>query len=169
MTEETEMDTFFKNKEDPDEPLAEELSIDEMSQMKLKVPRPLYDKLTKCKIREAKFFKNDAPEKDAKQNSYIPFFVTIEFQEIARPEIVFKETYRGGRIYTNKDQQKLYLGPASALGKIKIACIENGLPIGNSIKEWGEAMVGKTVSLKADTVMYGGKKYEKNYILSIEK
>ena len=159
---------FFKGKEDPEAPVSEEIGNEEMAGMKLKIPKPIYDKATKCKILDVKFFKNETPEKDKNGTEYIPFFATVSYQEVANAAVEFKETYRGGRLYITPEKTSLYIGPQSAMGKMKIACVESGIMIGNNVMAWAASMKDKIATLKSDTVTWQGKKYDKNYILSIE-
>jgi hypothetical protein len=145
-----------------------EMDDEELSTMKLKVPKPIFSQATKCKITDLKFFKLDEKEKDKKGNEYTPFFITLTFVEEGKGT-EFRETYRGGRVYENAGRTSIYIGPSSALGRLKATCADFGISIGNTVKEWSKAMLGLMCTLKSETVMYQGKKYEKNYLTGIIK
>lgn len=147
----------------------EELDESMMGSMKLKSPKPSFNVPTKCRITEAKFFKVDKTEKDSKQVDYTPFQITVTYVQDGNDAIEFKETYRGGRLYANPNGTSIYIGPASSLGRFKASCIEGGIKIGSSVKEFAAAVVGVKCMLKSETVMFGGKKFEKNFVQSIVK
>lgn len=151
---------------------AEEMDAELTGSMKLKTPKPVFNTPTKCKLIDMKFFKVAKTEKNQKNDGeYTPFFATVTFKELGGKESEFKESYRGGRIYVNKEDGKnsTYIGPTSSLGRFKAICVDNHMNVGNSIKEWADMVVGATCTLKAETVTYLGKKYEKNTVMSIQK
>jgi hypothetical protein len=118
-----------------------------------------------------KFFKVAKLEKNQKNDGeYTPFFATVTFQEIGGREVEFKENYRGGRMYDNKEKgQSTYIGALSSLGKLKAVCVDNKVSVGNSLKEWAANITGCTATMKAETVTYLGKKYDKNTVVTITK
>lgn len=147
----------------------EEMNDSEMGSMKLKAPKPVFNEDTPCKIMEAKFFKIDKLEKDSKQVEYTPFQVTVTFAKKDNDAIEFKETYRGGRLYNDPNGTSVYIGPNSSLGRFKAVCIEGGIKVGNTVKDFAEAVKGLDCVLKSETVMFAGKKYEKNFVQSVVK
>ena len=104
MENNEEMEFWKNNVKKEEQAKQEEMGDDEMGGMKLKVPKPLFSTPTKCKIVEAKFFKNELQEKDSKQVEYTPFHIVLTFSEIGGKQVEFKETYRGGRLYVNTSQ-----------------------------------------------------------------
>lgn len=159
-----------------DKEVSEEIGDDQIGTMKLKVPKPIFNTPTKCKIVEMKFFKVDKVEKNQKNDGeYTPFFATVTFQEIGGKEVEFKENYRGGRMYVNKDDKtgqvrnSTYIGPMSSLGKLKAVCVDNKINVGSTIKEWAENVKGTIATVKAESIMYLGKKYDKNTVLAVQK
>jgi hypothetical protein len=171
MTEE-EME-FWKEpqKVEEERDSAEEIDEKLIGEMKLKTPKPVFNTPTKCKVVELKFFKVDKIEKNQKNDGeYNPFFATLTLKEIGGKEIIFKENLRGGRIYNTPEKgMQTYIGPTSSLGKFKAICIDNKINIGNSLKEWAANIVGLICTVKAETVVYLGKKYDKNSVLAIQK
>lgn len=158
---------FFKDPvEKKEDTGAVELTDTETSSMKLQEPKPVFREPTKVKVTSAKFFKQETPQKDTNGVDYNGFSVTLSYQD--QNNRTFNETYRGGRIYQDAEKgTSYYIGPASQLGKLKAASIESGLNANGSVKEWGEALTGKTVTLRAKTVEYQGKEYEKNVVIGI--
>ena len=154
-----------------DREVSEEMGDDLTGSMKLKVPKPVFNIPTKCKVIEMKFFKVAKLEKNQNNDGeYTPFFATVSFQEVGGKEIEFRETYRGGRMYVKEDgTSSTYIGPTSSLGKFKAICVDNKLAVGNSIKEWAEAVKDTVCTMKAETVTYLGKKYDKNIVMAISK
>ncbi|TRZ49321.1 MAG: hypothetical protein D4S01_08840 [Dehalococcoidia bacterium] len=169
----TEEDGFWNAKapaaEEKEREITEELDESAMGAMKLKSPKPVFTTPTKCKILGAKFFKVDKTEKDSRQVDYTPFQVTVTYAPDGNDAAEFKETYRGGRLYANPNGTSIYIGPASALGRFKASCIEGGIKVGDSIKDFAISVVDVKCILKSETVMFGGKKFDKNYIQSIVK
>lgn len=154
----------------------EEMGDELTGSMKLKTPKPVFNTPTKCKVLEMKFFKVAKTEKNQKNDGeYTPFFATVTFKEIGGKESEFKENYRGGRMYENKDEKtgavrsSTYIGPTSSLGRLKAVCIDNKVSVGNSLKEWADNVKDATVTVKAETVTYLGKKFDKNTVITIQK
>lgn len=165
---EEEMEFFNKNAKKEDNSV--ELGEDETTNMAIKVPKPLFSAPTDCVITDIKFFKQDNTERDRKGNEYVPFFMKASFKEKSKENSLdFTENYRGGRFYTKDGKVSIYIGPASSMGKIKAICINSGIDPGNSVKTWKESLVGKVVQLQSIKVMFDGKDFNKNQILSIRK
>lgn len=141
-----------------------EMNDTEISGMNLKTPKPLYKQATRCKIDQVKLFKEDDKQKDSKDTMYTPFFMTVSFTGAEGEK--FDETYRGGRLYEDDGKTTVYVGPNSALGRLKKACIESRVEIGTTIKTWATSMENKEVVLQSQIVTFGGKTYEKNYVIS---
>lgn len=158
--------------EETDREASEEMGDELTGNMKLKVPKPVFNSPTKCKVVEMKFYKVAKTEKNKNNDGeFTPFFATVTFQEVGGKEIEFRENYRGGRMYaaTGDKKASTYIGPTSSLGKLKAVCVDNKISIGNSLKEWGENIKGSTAVLKAEVVQYLGKKFDKNVVVSISK
>ena len=151
--------------------IAEEIDDDASESMKLRAPKPVFNTPTKCTLLEMKFFKVGKTEKNQKNDGeYTPFYATVTFKEIGGKETEFKESYRGGRIYAKDDgTTSTYIGPTSSLGKFKAICVDNKVSVGNSVKEWATNVKDTVCTLKAETVTYLGKKYEKNTVMAINK
>lgn len=151
--------------------VSEEMGDDLTGSMKLKVPKPVFNIPTKCKVVDMKFFKVDKTVKNQNNDGeYTPFYATITFQEVGGKETEFRENLRGGRIYVKDDgTSSTYIGPTSSLGRFKAICIDNKLPVGNSIKEWAACVKDTICTVKAETTTYLGKKYEKNVAMAISK
>lgn len=168
MTNE-EMDFWKSPEANEEKATSSEMEEEFMGTMKLKAPKPVFNVPTKCKIVDAKFFKNDKKEEDSKKNEYIAFFITITFKKLDGNESEFTETYRGGRLYDNNGTTSIYIGPASSLGRLKAACLDNGIKIGSSISDWKSALIGLDATLKSEIVQYAGKKYDKNFVYAVNK
>jgi len=141
---------------------------EEAESMKLKLPKPVYEQPTKCEIVSAKFFKMQDKEKDRNGVEYTPFQLQVMYKEVDDGR-EFTETYRGGRVYIKDDKQSMYIGQKTALGRLKAVCIDNKLDIGLNISTWATNLTGKVVVLKADIVMFEGKKYDKNFVVAFAK
>lgn len=156
-------------KKEKDEVKSEELDMNQMEALQIKTPRPLFEQPTKCEIVDVKFSKLEDDQFDKQGQAYKGFFVTITFKDATVVNSVpFKETYRGGRLYTKETGEvSTYIGANSALGQVKARCLESNMPIGASLKSWVEALKGKMAMLKMDEVTFQNKKYQKNFIVSI--
>lgn len=155
---------FFDKKEEKDMPNTLEMSEDETTDMNIKQPKPFFKEPTKCDIIDAVFFKMENTETDKKGAEYTPFQLNVTFTTVDSG-IEFKETYRGGRIYINEEgKQSIYIGPKSALGKVKFEAMRSKLDIGRSIKSFGDALKDRQVQMIGETINYQGDKFEKNFI-----
>ena len=147
-------------------PASTELGEEEAGTMDINAQKPLFKTAGKVKIVAMKLFKQDEKEKDSKETLYTPFFTTMDFKEIDGEQAEFSETYRGGRLYDNDGKTKVYIGPNSALGRLKAVCVEAKIEIGTTIKTWADSVIGKEVMVQSQVVRFQGKDYEKNYVIS---
>lgn len=147
-------------------PKSTELGDEEANRMDINAQKPLFKTAGKVKIVVMKLFKQDEREKDSKDTLYTPFFTTMDFEEVGGEGAKFSETYRGGRLYDNDGVTKVYIGPNSALGRLKTVCIEAKIEIGATIKTWADSVIGKEVMVQSQVVRFQGKDYEKNYVVS---
>lgn len=137
---------------------------EDLDTIQLSKEKPVYKEATQVELVGGNLFKMDEAEEDRNKEKYIPFFVTVEFNADGKK---FEETYRGGRIYEKDGKKSFYIGPNSAMGRLKTVCLESGIVIGPSVKTWMEAIKNKNVIVQAQTVMFGGKSYEKNYVTKV--
>ena len=137
---------------------------EDLGSIQLSKEKVLYKEEGKVQLRDVKLFKMEEQVKEMGKDPYTPFFITVEFADNGK---VFEETYRGGRIYEKEGKKNFYIGPNSAMGKLKKATIDSGVTIGPSVKTWIEAIKNHDVIVKAQTVQFGGKDYEKNYVQRI--
>jgi len=161
-------DDFWDNTQSVKENKKEEKSYvemdDDLDSIQLSKEKVLYKEEAKVTLKDVKLFKMEDPVKDTKGVDYVPFFITVEFADGNK---MFEETYRGGRIYDNDGRKSYYIGPNSAMGKLKTTTINSGVTIGPSVKTWIEAIKNRDVIVKSQTVQFGGKDYEKNYVQRI--
>jgi hypothetical protein len=171
MSEDTDFFEKATNKtKEAEEKTSSEMIDDEMGSLKIKVPKPLFTSPTRCTIEEVKFYKMDTNEKNKNDDTeYTPFYVSVKFKEVGGKDREFIESYRGGRTYAKDGKITTYIGPDSAMGKLKAVCIDNKIDLGNTVKDWATGMVGKTAILKSDIVIFAGKKYEKNFVVAFDR
>ena len=158
-TKEVKNTTPIKKEENAFVAMDEDLGSIQLSKEKV-----LFKEETKVQLKDVKLFKMEDKEKDRNDEPYTPFFITVEFADNGK---VFEETYRGGRIYEKEGKKNFYIGPNSAMGKLKTTSIESGITIGPSVKTWVEAIKNHDVIVKSQTVQFGGKDYEKNYVQKV--
>jgi len=167
--EENKQDDFWNNtpavkaQAKKEEQKFSEMDVD-LGDIQLSKEKPVFKEQTQVQLVEAKLFKMDEPEEDRNKEKYIPFFVTVTYDKEGKQ---FDETYRGGRIYEKEGKKNFYIGPNSAMGKLKTVCLESNVVIGPSVKTWISAIKNRDVIVQAQTVMYGGKEYEKNYVMKV--
>jgi hypothetical protein len=155
---------FFKQQEEEEAPKTFEMTEDETQDMDIKQPKPFFKEPTKCDVVDAVFFKHENKETDKNGSTYTPFQITITFRT-EDSGIEFKETYRGGRVYVNEEgKTSIYIGPKSALGKVKNEMLRSKIDIGRNIKSFGDALKDKKVQMIGETISFQGDKYEKNFI-----
>ena len=171
MTEETEnkQDDFWNNtpavKAQQKKEEKKFSAMDEdLGDIQLSKEKPVYKEETKVQLVEAKLFKMDEQETDRNNEKFTPFFVTVTYDHDGKS---FDETYRGGRIYEKDGKKSFYIGPNSAMGRLKTTCLESNVVIGPSVKTWIAAIKNRDVIVQAQTVMFGGKAYEKNYTIKV--
>jgi len=137
---------------------------EDLGDIQLSKDKPIYKEPTAVQLVEANLFKMDDAEVDRNKESYIPFFIVVTYNKDGKQ---FDETYRGGRIYEKEGKKNFYIGPTSAMGRLKAVCLESGVVIGPSVKTWIESIKNRDVIIQAQTVMFGGKSYEKNYVTKV--
>ena len=138
---------------------------EDLDNIKLSKEKVLYKEESKVLLKDVKLFKMEEKEKNRNDGEeYTPFFITVEFADGNK---LFEETYRGGRIYEKDGKKNFYIGPNSAMGKLKTTTINSGINVGPSVKTWIEAIKNHDVIVKAQTVQFGGKDYEKNYVQKV--
>jgi hypothetical protein len=168
-----EMEFFKKAKQEEKKSI--EMDEDEIDSASLKVPTPVFDKPTECEITEVKFYKSEDKAFDKNKTEYTPFMMSISFKEKDKPiSQAFTITYRGGKFYNKKDKDgndyvSTYIGPLSAMGKLKASCVNSGIDPGLSLTTWKEALRGKIATLQAQKIIYEGKTYDKNVVMSLRK
>jgi len=162
-------DDFWSNTKEVKAPIKKEennfVPMDEdLGNIQLSKEKVLYKEDSKVQLKDIKLFKMSDKEKDRNNKLYIPFFIIVEYADNGK---LFEETYRGGRIYEDDGKKSFYIGPNSAMGKLKTTSINSGVTIGPSVKTWIEAIKNRDVIVKSQIVQFGGKDYEKNYVQKI--
>lgn len=143
----------------------EDISDEELQTMSIKTKKPEYNIPTEATITGVTFKKDLRPGKDSKEIIYTPFNMVVSYH-VESDGSNFYETCGGGRFYTNEGVRKEYIGPTSAMGRIKALCISSKIDIGMTFPSWAKALIGKKVMLKAEPTLYAGKKGYKNMPVS---